>query len=100
MDFIASNWNKICENLKKEYDLTDIAFNTWIKPLEYLESKDNTVYILIQSDQAAQFDYINKKYSSCFKVTINEITGQNYEIEFISQNDINNKNQKHSPLIP
>ena len=91
MDFIASNWNKICENLKKEYDLTDIAFNTWIKPLEYLESKDNTVYILIQSDQAAQFDYINKKYSSCFKVTINEITGQNYEIEFISQNDINNK---------
>ncbi len=88
MDFIKSNWSQICENLKKEFALTDTSYEIWIKPLEYYGTKDNTVLILIQSDQEMQFKYITDKYTNCFKQIISEITGINYEIKFILKANI------------
>nr|MCR4618857.1 hypothetical protein [Lachnospiraceae bacterium] len=38
MDSIKSNWTNICNNLKKEFTLTDTSFDTWIKPLEYYKT--------------------------------------------------------------
>ena len=88
MDPIKLNWNQICENLKKEFTLTDTSYETWIKPLEYYKTINNTVYIIIQSDQTLQFDYITNKFTSYFKVIISEVIGQNYEVKFILSGDI------------
>ena len=87
MDPIRANWEKICNDLKNEFGLTDTSFETWIKPLEYYGTKDNLVYIIIQSDQTMQFDYITKKFTNCFKVIISEVTGNNYEVKFILKSD-------------
>ncbi len=88
MDPIKLNWNQICENLKKEFTLTDTSYETWIKPLEYYKTINNTVYIIIQSDQTLQFDYITNKFTSYFKVIISEVIGHNYEVKFILSGDI------------
>jgi chromosomal replication initiator protein len=88
MDPIKLNWTQICENLKKEFTLTDTSYDTWIKPLEYYKTIDNVVYIIIQSDQTLQFDYITNKFTNCFKVIISEITGQSYDVKFVLKNDI------------
>ena len=88
MDPIKLNWTKICENLKTEFTLTDTSFETWIKPLEYYKTLDNTVYIIIQSDQTLQFNYITNKFTNCFKVIISEVIGSNYDVKFVLKNEV------------
>ena len=40
MDFIEKNWDLIKETLRNEYDLSDISYNTWVKPLNFNNVKD------------------------------------------------------------
>lgn len=88
MDPIKTNWNLICENLKKEFTLTDTSYEIWIKPLEYYKTVNNTVYIIIQSDQTLQYKYITDKFTNYFKVIISEVIGQNYDVKFLLSGDI------------
>ena len=64
MSEIADRWEEIKEIIKKEYDLTDISYNTWIKPLKYYKDENHTVTILIPSDQAHAVSYITNKYKN------------------------------------
>ena len=34
MDELLKKWDEILEHVKEEYELTDISFNTWVKPLK------------------------------------------------------------------
>ena len=47
MDFIKENWELIKKTVKKEYDLTDISFNTWIMPLRFHTVENDIVKIII-----------------------------------------------------
>ena len=73
MSLIAEKWEEIKEIIKKEYDLTDISYNTWIKPLKFHKEENQEVTILIPSDQAHAVSYINNKYKNFFQVSISEI---------------------------
>ena len=84
---IEQNWEVIKDTIRKEYDLSPISYNTWIEPLKFYEVKDDTVVILIPSNQAHALKYITNKYSSFFKVTISEIMDHNYEISFLLEKD-------------
>ena len=100
MDPIKSNWTKICETLKNEFTLTDTSFETWIKPLEYYKTQDNTVYIIIQSDQTLQFNYITNKFTNCFKVIISEVIGSNYDVKFVLKSDVEDKTTNNNVTYP
>ena len=46
-----------------EYDLADISFNTWLKPLEVYEVKNNTVTVVIPAEQGSMgLGDITKRY--------------------------------------
>lgn len=92
MDIIKENWNTIKETIRKEYDLSDISFNTWVKPLEYHETVDDVIHIVIPSDQGMSLNYISTKYSKFFQVTITEMFEHNYEISFVLEKDLKSKN--------
>ena len=92
MDSIKENWNLIKETLRKEYELSDISYSTWIDPLGFYEVKDNVVTILIPSDQAHALNYISSKYKSFFQVTISEMMNHTYDIAFILEKDVNKDN--------
>ena len=87
MDLIKENWEEIKESLRKEYDLSDISFSTWVSPLKYGYTEGDIVKILIPSDQAHALNYISSKYKSYFQVTISEKMGQTYNISFILEKD-------------
>lgn len=87
MDFIKENWDLIKETLRTEYDLSDISYNTWIKPLNFHNVKDDVVTIMIPSDQAHALKYISSKYKSYFQVTISEMMDHTYDISFILEKD-------------
>ncbi|MDD6491723.1 MAG: chromosomal replication initiator protein DnaA [Firmicutes bacterium] len=87
MDFIKENWDLIKETLRTEYDLSDISYNTWVKPLNFHNVKDDVVTIMIPSDQAHALKYISSKYKSYFQVTISEMMDHTYDISFILEKD-------------
>lgn len=80
---IKENWDLIKETLKTEYDLSEISYNTWVKPLRFHSVDHDVVTIMIPSDQAHALKYISSKYKSYFQVTVSEMFNHTYDIEFI-----------------
>lgn len=101
MNSLIDKWNEIKEYIKNEYELSDISFNTWIKPLEIQSVDDNTVVIIIPFDQSQSKKYISSKYYLPIKVSITEFTGKEYEIEFILEKDADNSSMisKNSEIL-
>ena len=83
MELIQSKWDEILEYIKNEYNLSYISFNTWIKPLKFHSVENNKVIIIIPFDQSHSKNYISSKYSLPIKVSITEVTGMEYDVEFI-----------------
>ena len=85
MNKVAKNWDEIIHKLKIEHGLSDVSFKTWIAPLKVFDVIDSTVYILVPLK--ASIDYITQKYLLPFQVCIAEITGEEFEVKFISTDD-------------
>ena len=92
MDKIRDNWVAIKETIKREYNISDISYQTWIRPLEFHNVIDDVVNIIIPSDQAHALNYISSKYKSFFQVTITEMFDHNYDIKFVLEKDIKIQN--------
>ena len=87
-------WNEILQSVKLEFDVTDVAFRTWLQPLRVHDVRDNTVIILVTTGQMG-IDYISKKYLFPLKVAVAEITGTEYEIGFILPEDAKEEELKN-----
>lgn len=87
MNIVTEKWDEIIHKLKIEHGLSDVSFKTWIMPLKVYNVTDSTVYILVPLKES--IDYIEKKYCLPFKVCIAEITGQEFELKFITSDDTN-----------
>lgn len=85
MNIVEEKWSEITERLRIEHNLLDVSYKTWILPLKVYDVVGNTVYILVSLNGG--IDYIEKKYLLPFKVSIAEITGQEYEVQFVEEND-------------
>ena len=78
----TETWEKILQSVREEFDVTDVAYRTWLQPLRVHDVRNNTVVILVTTGQMG-IDYISKKYLYPLKVAVAEITGTEYEIGFI-----------------
>lgn len=87
MDSIKEKWDKIKETIRNEYELTDVSYDTWIKPLSFYDVKENVVIIMIPSDQAHALNYISSKYKNFFKVIISEMMDHTYDISFVLEKE-------------
>ena len=85
MNVVKEKWNEIIELLRIEHELSNVSFTTWIQPLKVYDVVDNTVFILVNMN--ASVEYIEKKYLLPLKVCIGEITGIEFEVVFISEDD-------------
>ena len=83
MELVQQKWNEILEAVQIEYQIQDISYKTWIKPLKIDHIENNTIYILTQEDSDLGINFIRKKYEKPLLVTIAEITGQEYNLEFL-----------------
>ena len=94
MHEIGQNWEEIKMTIKKEYDLSDISFNTWIAPLKFYDVEDKTVKIIIPSDKAHAVSYISTKYKNYFQVSVSEMFNEEYNVSFLLEKDINSNKEK------
>ena len=102
MEELVKKWEEILEYLKNEYAISDVSYNSWLKPLELFQIEDNKLFITYNGDQNNMtIGYITRKYATPLKVTIEEITGQQYEeIIFITQENATQiRQEKHESHI-
>ncbi len=112
MNKVEEKWNEILENMRAEYELTDIVFDTWLKkPLKVGNVTDNKIEIIVDLDSQS-LAYIKKRYYNQLYVTIASVMGKEYELEFILANnykpvsdvklnkDNNINNREHDNLNP
>ena len=85
MNIVKEKWQEIIEHLRIEHGLSNVSFSTWIQPLKVYDVIETTVFILVNMN--ASVEYIEKKYLLPLKVCIAEITGTEYEVIFLSEDD-------------
>ena len=88
-NIVNEKWDEILETLKREYEISDVSFNTWLKPLEIHAVEDSLITIVAPDRLHA--DYIEKKYYKQLIVSIGEITGISYTLKFINKEELNKK---------
>lgn len=82
---IQSQWNTILNAMKEEHDISDVAFKTWLLPLEVVDVQEHTVSLLVP--ETSFINYLRKKYSLMLQVTIEEITGYGCAVRFLSPDE-------------
>lgn len=82
MEILEQKWEEILLTVKKKHDMTDVSYNSWLKPLKIHAVQNGRVYIIVSIGEVG-LHYIEKKYYLFLKVAIAEVTGTEYEIEFI-----------------
>ena len=83
MNLIYEKWDEILEYMRTDLELSNLSFNTWIKPLKIHSLENNILRILVEVDGAVE--YLEKKYKIALQAAIIEIIDQMYEIEFVTK---------------
>ena len=103
MDDIKGNWQIIKETMRREYNISDISYQTWVAPLGFYNVADDVVSIIIPTDLAPALNYISSKYKSFFQVTITEMFDHNYDVKFIFEKEaiiLENKDSNAAHINP
>ena len=82
LEKIKEKWDQILLHIKEEHELTDVSFKTWLLPTEPYDVKGNTLQILVPDIHF--LGYIKRKYGFLLKITIEELTGIECELEFVT----------------
>ena len=87
MNIVEEKWDEILNHLKLEHEISDISFNTWLKPLEIYSVEDGLVTLLVKDSDFINF--IEKRYATPLRVSIIEVTGSSFDVRYITEEDIN-----------
>ncbi len=90
MNVIQEQWDEILNTVKREHELSDVSFNTWLAPLTIHEVDEaNSVVTIVVPSKQIGLDYISKKYTLPLQVAIGEVTGIiNWTVQFILEKDV------------
>ena len=96
MDAVIEKWEEILQTVKSEYEVTDVPFNTWLKPLKVYEVDGSLITVAVPSEQAAiGVNYISKRYKIPLQVTICVLTGmEECEVRFVLKKDLLEKEEE------
>ena len=99
MNAVIEKWEEILQTVKSEYEVNDVPFNTWLKPLEVYEVDGNLITVAVPSEQAAiGVNYISKRYKIPLQVTICVLTGmEECEVRFVLKKDLLEKEEEKKP---
>ncbi len=82
LEKIKSKWEDILLHIKEEHELTDVSFKTWLLPTQPWAMKGGALQILVPDVHF--LGYIKKKYGFLLQITIEELTGIECELEFVT----------------
>lgn len=85
MEAVFEKWDEILTKLKDEFEIKDMPFKTWLLPLKPVRVEGHDLYLSYPSGHDDDFiiHYIPKHYSLQLQVTIQEVTGVEYDIQIV-----------------
>lgn len=96
MEQLKALWPEILLSLKEDFNVQDITFDTFLKPLQIHSVEGTDLYILYPDDSnSVALNFINNRYSQPIMVKIAEFTNIQYTIHLILPKDA-----KGNPEIP
>jgi len=98
---VETRWNDILEYLVREYGITEVSYNTWLRPLKVYEVNDHVITVLINDERIGppSLNVIKNKYEILLKVSIEEIMNEAYEVNFVLQSQLNTLDKKDVPFV-
>ena len=97
MEELKQKWDIIIQTLKEDYDITDMSFRTWIKPIQVYSVVGDKITLLIPENNNdsdgkglsynMRVGYIERKYLAAITLTIAEIMGREYDVTLMSSID-------------
>ena len=82
-NLVVDKWAEILNFFKNEFDIADVSFNSWIKPLQVYSVENNVVTLLFKENDA-MIEYIKKKFYLPLMTSIQEVTGEGLDVEFVT----------------
>ena len=100
-NLIQSKWDDILEYLVKEYGITEVSYNTWLRPLKVYDVTDHVITILINDERIGppSINIIKNKYEILLKVSIEEIMNEAYDVKFVLASQINSATKAEKPAF-
>ncbi|SFS04766.1 chromosomal replication initiator protein DnaA [Anaeromicropila populeti] len=99
-DIIQKKWDEILEYLKIEHGITDVSFRTWLQALDVFSVVDHLITISINDSKIGDSKkYIVNKFGIPLKVSIEEIIGESFDIEFELSSDLKNRQPAPAALV-
>lgn len=86
---LQEKWDDILNFLKKEHEISDVSFKTWLLPLKLYSFQNNTLSILVPEKDF--LSYVQKRYTRLLQITIEEVTGISCDVAFIAADDVEQK---------
>ena len=83
IDTLGTSFEEVKETVRRNCNMTDISYDTWIDPLTFLTYRDGMVYLLLPTDNGIQQTYLNTYYIDFFRVTISEMLGEKVDVSFL-----------------
>lgn len=91
-DTIIKNWDNILQHLKVEHSISEIVFKTWIQSLQVYSLEGNVLTISIDDSRVGDGKkYITSKFAVPLQVSIEEIIGESFTLEFELAKDLKNR---------
>lgn len=97
MEELKQKWDLIIQTLKEDYDITDMSFRTWIKPIQVYSVVGDKITLLIPENNNdgdgkglsynMRVGCIERKYLAAITLTIAEIMGREYDVTLMSSID-------------
>ncbi len=86
LEKLKSSWQLIKNNVRDEFDITNVSYKTWIEPLEIYDMQDDTLHVVFTGgNDSFAIGYITKKYTLPLQAMIEETTGIQCNVEFIQE---------------
>ena len=81
---LEEQWPQILEDIRVEYEIQDVTFNSFLKPLKIKKIEDNNLYLVYSADSnEVALTFLRKRYETPIKVKIAEMTGVEYNVHFV-----------------
>lgn len=98
-DTIIKNWDNILQHLKEEHTISEVVFKTWIRPLQVYSLEGDVLTISIDDSRVGDGKkYITSKFAVPLQVSIEEIIGESFTLEFELAKDLKDRTIQESAI--
>lgn len=80
---LKEQWDNILLHAKEKYDVMDVSFATWLRPLKIYAVDGDVVKVTVPDEQILR--YVQKKYGLILRASIEAVTGFTCTLDFIAE---------------